>query len=104
MSLEISAKPAIPFEGARSEAHMPFGLQVTTLTWRYLVTMFRTPAAVVPGLLISVFFLLVYQSTLGGASNFLPGLAGKNYLGFILPLSVVSAALSGAGVAGQAIV
>ncbi len=88
----------------RIEARMPFILQVTTLTWRYLVTVFRTPAAVIPGLLISVFFLLVYQSTLGGASNFLPGLAGKSYLGFILPLSVVSAALSGAGGAGQAIV
>ena len=87
-----------------TEAHMPFALQVTTLTWRYLLTVFRTPAAVIPGLLISVFFLLVYQSTLGGASNFLPGLAGKSYLGFILPLSVVSAALSGAGGAGQAIV
>jgi ABC-2 type transport system permease protein len=83
---------------------MPFLLQVTSLTWRYLVTVFRTPAAVIPGLLISVFFLLVYNSTLGGASNFLPGLAGKSYLGFILPLSVVSAALGGAGVAGQAIV
>ena len=69
----------------RVEARMPFILQVTTLTWRYLVTVFRTPAAVIPGLLISVFFLLVYQSTLGGASNFLPGLAGKSYLGFILP-------------------
>jgi ABC-2 type transport system permease protein len=102
--MEILRSPATPLEGLRSEKHMPFVLQVTTLTWRYLVTVFRTPAAVIPGLLISVFFLLVYNSTLGGASNFLPGLAGKSYLGFILPLSVVSAALSGAGVAGQAIV
>lgn len=107
MSIEISNR--IPFAPADAqnmtdERRMPFILQVTTLTWRYIVTVFRTPAAVIPGLLISVFFLLVYQSTLGGASNFLPGLAGKSYLGFILPLSVVSAALSGAGVAGQAIV
>ena len=104
MAMEILRSPATPLEARRSEKHMPFVLQVTTLTWRYLVTVFRTPAAVIPGLLISVFFLLVYNSTLGGASNFLPGLAGKSYLGFILPLSVVSAALSGAGVAGQAIV
>lgn len=104
MSMDISPDVAIPQVSKPNEAQMPFVLQVTTLTWRYLVTVFRTPAAVIPGLLISVFFLLVYQSTLGGASNFLPGLAGKSYLGFILPLSVVSAALSGAGVAGQAIV
>src|SRR5690242_9190972 len=100
MDMELSKNPAITLEGLPDEVRMPFVLQVTTLTWRYLVTVFRTPAAVIPGLLISVFFLLVYNSTLGGASNFLPGLAGKSYLGFILPLSVVSAALSGAGVAG----
>ena len=104
MNIDISRSPAIVAVNPPSAARMPFILQVTTLTWRYLVTVFRTPAAVIPGLLISVFFLLVYNSTLGGASNFLPGLAGKSYLGFILPLSVVSAALSGAGVAGQAIV
>ncbi|MCB9450331.1 MAG: ABC transporter permease [Anaerolineaceae bacterium] len=74
------------------------------LTWRSLVTIFRTPAAVIPTLLISAFFLFVYNASLGNASNFLPGLAGKSYLGFILPVSVVSAALSGAGVAGQSIV
>lgn len=101
MSIATTKKAVITGGG---ESRMPFLLQVGTLTWRYLVTVFRTPAAVIPGLGISVFFLLVYQSTLGGASNFLPGLAGKSYLGFILPLSVVSAALSGAGVAGQAIV
>lgn len=104
MAMEITRTPALPFERQRRQPGMPFLLQVSTLTWRYLVTVFRTPTAVIPGLLISVFFLLVYNSTLGGASNFLPGLAGKSYLGFILPLSVVSAALGGAGVAGQAIV
>jgi ABC-2 type transport system permease protein len=59
---------------------------------------------VIPSILISAFFLFVYEASLGGASQFLPGLAGKSYLGFILPVAVVSAALSGAGVAGQAIV
>lgn len=95
------------FAAQRSTApaeRMPFLLQVSTLTWRTLVTNFRVPAVVLPPLIISVFFLLVYNSTLGGASNFLPGLRGQSYLGFILPLSVVSAALSGAGVAGQSIV
>ncbi len=100
----LTRDTSLPLSRVQPEPRMPFLLQVTTLTWRYLVTVFRTPAAVVPGLIISVFFLFVYSATLGRASAFLPGLAGKSYLGFILPLSVVSAALSGAGVAGQAIV
>jgi ABC-2 type transport system permease protein len=83
---------------------MPFVLQVTTMTWRSLVTIFRVPAAVIPGLIISAFFLFVYNASLGNASSFLPGLAGKSYLAFILPVSVVSSALGGAGIAGQAIV
>jgi ABC-2 type transport system permease protein len=83
---------------------MPLLFQVTTMTWRSLVTTFRTPAAVIPTLIISAFFLFVYNASLGNAAGFLPGLAGKSYLGFILPVSIVSAALSGAGVAGQAIV
>lgn len=82
----------------------PFLLQVSMMTWRTLLTTFRTPAAVIPGLIISGFFLLVYNASLGNASGFLPGLAGKSYLAFILPVSVVSSALSGAGIAGQAIV
>lgn len=91
-----------PQEQARH--HMPFLLQVTTMTWRNLVTIFRVPAAIIPSLVISIFFLLVYEATLGRASGFLPGLGANSYLGFILPLSVVSAALGGSGVAGQAIV
>ncbi len=83
---------------------MPLPLQITTMAWRSLVTTFRIPAAIIPGIIISVFFLFVYTGSLGNASNFLPGLAGKSYLAFILPVSIVSSALSGAGVAGQAIV
>jgi len=89
---------------AVNSKRMPFLLQVTTMAWRSLVTTFRTPAAIIPGIIISVFFLFVYTGSLGNASNFLPGLAGKSYLAFILPVSIVSSALSGAGVAGQAIV
>lgn len=96
--------PASAAVREKPEGQMPFLLQVSMLTWRTLVTNFRVPAAVLPGLIISVFFLLVYNSTLGNASGFLPGLAGQSYIGFILPLSVVSASLSGAGVAGQSIV
>lgn len=72
------------------------------MMWRTLITNLRVPAVVLPSLVISVFFLFVYEASLSGAANFF--LAGQSYLGFILPLSVVSAALSGAGVAGQSIV
>ncbi len=78
--------------------------QIWIMAWRSLVTTFRVPAAIIPGILISVFFLFVYEASLGNASSFLPGLAGKSYLAFILPVSIVSSALAGAGVAGQAIV
>jgi len=83
---------------------MPFFQTVLALTWRTLVNNFRVPAAVLPGIIISLFFLIIYEASLGGASNFLPGLAGKSYLGFILPLSVISSALSGASLAGESIV
>ncbi len=78
--------------------------QIILITWRSLVTIFRTPEAIIPPIGISVFFLVIYESTLGGASNFLPGLSGNSYLGFILPLSIVSASLSGAGIAAQNLV
>lgn len=83
---------------------MPFLQAVGALAWRTLLVNFRVPAAVLPGIIISLFFLIIYEASLGGASNFLPGLAGKSYLGFILPLSVISSALSGASLAGESIV
>jgi ABC-2 type transport system permease protein len=87
----------------RSE-RMAFVPQAFMMTWRAIKTTFRVPAAVIPGLLISAFFLFVYNASLGNASSFLPGLAGKSYLAFILPVSIISSALSGAGLAGSAIV
>ena len=104
MSIVTNAKSITLQTADTRTGKAPFWLQVTMMTWRTLLTTFRTPAAVIPGLAISGFFLLVYNASLGNASNFLPGLAGKSYLAFILPVSVVSSALSGAGVAGQAIV
>ncbi len=98
----ISTRITTPADVRSAKA--PFLLQISIMTWRTLVTTFRTPAAVIPGVIISGFFLLVYNASLGNASNFLPGLAGKSYLAFILPVSIVSSALSGAGAAGQAIV
>ena len=81
---------------------MPFARQVSMMTWRSLTTIFREPASVIPGLIISVFFLLVYDGSLNQAARFF--LPGQNYLGFILPVSIISSALSGASIAGQAIV
>lgn len=81
---------------------MPFFNQTAMLAKRALVTNFRDPAAVIPPLLISVFFLLVNSSTLSGAAQFF--LRGQSYLGFIVPLTIISASLSGAGIAGQSIV
>ena len=82
--------------------HLPN--QVWLLTRRNLTTVFRTPEALIPPIAISVFFLFIYESTLGGAAGFIPGLSGSSYLGFILPLSIVSSALAGAGIAAQNLV
>lgn len=98
----ITAAPAVAARSRGERERMPFLLQVTTMTWRTLLTNLRVPAVILPPLIISGFFLLVYNSTLSGAANFF--LRGQSYLGFILPLSVVSAALSGASVAGTSIV
>ena len=80
-----------------------FITQVALLTRRNLVTIFRTPEALLPPIAISVFFLVIYQSTLGKAAGFIPDIGGS-YLGFILPLSIVSSSLAGAGIAAQNLV
>lgn len=83
-------------------ANLP--LQIALVTWRNIVTIFRTPSALIPPLGISIFFLVIYESTLGTAAGFIPDLSGNSYLGFILPLSIVSSSLSGAGIAAQNLV
>ena len=80
-----------------------FPLQVYLLVVRSLTTLLRTPEALLPPVAISIFFLVIYQSTLGKASSFIPGIGGS-YLGFILPLSIVSGSLSGSGIAAQNLV
>jgi len=77
---------------------------ILLVTKRSLVTIFRTPEALLPPVAISLFFLVIYDSTLGRASSFIPDLGANSYLGFILPLSIVSSSLSGAGVAAQNLV
>jgi ABC-2 type transport system permease protein len=77
-------------------------IDIALLVRRSLQDAIRVPAAIIPSMAISVFFLFVYNSGLSSVAQ-LPGFEGS-YLGFILPVSIVSAAVSGAGLAGQAII
>lgn len=94
----------LTFDRKKSGPRASMPAQIALITSRNLVTVFRTPSALVPPIVISVFFLLIYESTLGEAAGFIPGLSGNSYLGFILPLSIVSASLSGSGIAAQNLV
>ncbi|MGZ6347762.1 MAG: ABC transporter permease [Anaerolineales bacterium] len=78
-------------------------IDIALLVVRSLTTLLRTPEALLPPIAISIFFLVIYQSTLGKAAGFIPGIGGS-YLGFILPLSIVSGSLSGSGIAAQNLV
>ncbi|MCA1054384.1 ABC transporter permease [Rossellomorea aquimaris] len=73
------------------------------MTVRNIKTTLRNPFSFIPNLIISAFFLLVYEGGLSGISQ-LPTFEGADYLAFILPVSIVSAAIGGAGGAGQSIV
>jgi ABC-2 type transport system permease protein len=75
---------------------------VLLMVRRSLVVARRVPAAIIPNIAISVFFLFVYNSGLSSVGR-LPGFKGT-YLGFILPVAIISAAVGGAGSAGQALV
>jgi ABC-2 type transport system permease protein len=100
MTANGNVLPAATVPGQKGQA---FLIQVLLLVRRSLVTISRAPEALLPPVAISLFFLVIYQSTLGRASDFIPGISGS-YLGFILPLSIVSSALSGAGIAAQNLV
>ena len=69
---------------------------------RSLRNSLRVPAAVLPNIAISVFFLFVFNSGLSSVAN-LPGFKGS-YLAFIIPVSIVSASVGGAGTAGQLLI
>jgi len=75
---------------------------VLLLVNRSLRVVLRQPAAIIPSVAISVFFLFVYNSGLSSVAD-LPGFQGS-YLAFILPVAIVSAAVSGAGLAGQELI
>lgn len=86
----------------QQSAQMPFLQELAMMTWRNIkVSFLREPAVILP-IVLGVFFLVIYDASLSGAAAFF--LAGQDYLGFILPLSVVSTGLSGSGVAGESIV
>ena len=97
---DLTAQPAFNRPLAH-EARASLPVQIALVTWRNLITIFRTPVALVPPLVISIFFLVIYESTLGKAAAFIPNLSGNSYLGFILPLSIISSSLSGSGIAAQ---
>jgi ABC-2 type transport system permease protein len=75
---------------------------IVLLVWRSLRNDLRTPAAVIPNVAISVFFLFVFNAGLSSIAD-LPGFKGS-YLAFIIPVSIVSASVGGAGTSGQALV
>jgi len=75
---------------------------VVLLVIRSLRNSLRTPAALIPNVAISIFFLFVFNYGLASVAD-LPGFKGS-YLAFIIPVSIVSASVGGAGSAGQALV
>jgi ABC-2 type transport system permease protein len=79
----------------------PFLVELAVITRRSMMVQFREFTWVFP-MILGVFFLLVYNGSLSGAASSF--LEGQSYLGFILPLSVISTALSASGAAGQSIV
>ncbi len=80
-----------------------FWRDLWVLTNRALLVTIRVPFAVIPNLLISLFFLFVYQGGLSGISS-IPQFGGAHYLNFILPVAIVSGAVGGAGSSGQALI
>jgi ABC-2 type transport system permease protein len=75
---------------------------IVLMVKRSLRNSLRAPAALIPNIAISVFFLFVFNSGLSSVAN-LPGFKGS-YLAFIIPVSIVSASVGGAGSAGQLLI
>lgn len=75
---------------------------ILLLVVRSLRNALRTPAAIIPNIAISVFFLFVFNAGLSSIAD-LPGFKGS-YLAFVIPVSIVSASVGGAGSSGQALV
>ena len=82
--------------------HSSLVAQVALMTQRSLMTLLRTPEAVVSNLLISVFLLLIFNGALGGTAALVPELAGVAYVAYLLPFTLITAVLDSPG--GQAMV
>ena len=77
-----------------------FFLQLGILTKRLILRVIRRPLAELPNIFISAFFLFVYDGALGGvfggsAAGTPFDFAKGNFVNFILPVSIVSASVSG---------
>ena len=77
--------------------------QLLLIVKRNLITMARMSWALIPPFAMSVFLVIIYESTLGKAASFIPTLEG-DYLSFILPLSIVTSSVAGAGISAQNLV
>ncbi len=62
----------------------------------------RRPAVTLTGFSMSLFFLLIYNSGIGGI-GFLPQFRDGGYLAFILPFCIISLGIGSSGGAGQSI-
>jgi ABC-2 type transport system permease protein len=102
MTIQAQTKPKFMTREKRNQTGLLS--QTFLIMRRNLTTIIRTPEALLPPVGISLFFLVIYEATLGKASGFIPNLGTNNYLGFILPLSIVSSSLAGAGIAAQNLV
>lgn len=101
VSFTQSNEPMVEHTTIRADKQ-PFFMSVWMMTHRSVMALTRNPLEIILPILLGVFFLIVYESSLRGAAALF--LKGQSYLDFILPLSVISAGLSGAGIGGQAII
>lgn len=69
---------------------------------RSLSGLLQNPVPVLTGLGMSLFFLIVYDASIGGV-GFLPEFRGAGYLAYLLPMGVVSLLFASSAGAGQAI-
>jgi len=79
---------------------LSFITQLSVLTKRLVLRVLRRPLAELPNIFISAFFLFVYDGALGGvfggsAVGTPFDFANGNFVNFILPVSIVSASVSG---------
>lgn len=100
--MSVKADTSAPM-GSLDGMRLAFPRQLFLLLRRDLVTMVRMPAVLLLPFAMSIFLVLIYESTLARAASYIPSLQG-DYLSFILPLSIVTSSVAGAGIAAQNLV